>query len=178
MEKALQKATSSSTMSAWLLNWKQGLATLNISAEMTFSQLYALDTPSVSTLNIGQKSTDNGIAVFAALIFKIQQFFGAKWEADMIADCAKVCYDEWYYLTFAELAHFAQKAKSGGFKEGNRSLVYGQFLPATLIDWFCRYASDNLNERGQYFKGVKPQWQEPENPVSAESIKEAVKEFE
>lgn len=164
-------------MTVWRQNWKQGLAAITVSKEMTFPQLYALDTPSVSTLNFGQKTTDNGVAVFAALIFKIQQFFGAKWETEQIADCAKVCFDEWHYLTFAELAHFAQKAKSGGFKEDGKALMYGQFVPATLIDWFCTYSADNLAERGRFFGAKKTEFTEPENPVDPEVIESAIIEL-
>lgn len=136
-----------------------------------------MDTPSISLLNYGEKNTNKGEAVFAALIFKVMQFFGGTWNEAQIADCAKVCFDEWYYLTFAELAHFAQKAKSGGFKEEGKQLLYGQFSPANLIDWFVTYTSENMRERGEYFGKQKTAWVEPENPVPYEKFGETVEEL-
>ena len=166
-------------MEQWRENWKDCLGKLNISSTSTLPELLNLDTPPVSLLNKGLNGSKvNGIAVFAALINRIQQFFDAKWGKETIMDCAKVCFDEWYYLTFAELAHFAQKAKSGGFKEDGKSLVYGTFSPATLIDWFCRYAAENLEYREAYFGGKNHNvWVEPENPVSPERFKAAMDEF-
>jgi hypothetical protein len=163
----------------WIENWRQGITDLKVSKEMTFAELWKMDTPSVSALNAGQKDTLNGEAVFAGLVRSLVKFFGNPWTADMIMDCAKVCFNEWHYLTFAELSHFAQKAKSGGFKEEGKSMMYGQFSPAVLIDWMCTYSAQNLQERGNFFQNKKVStWQEPENPVPIEKIKEAFAHLE
>jgi len=127
-------------------------------------------------LNVGEKSTQKGVAVFQKLVLDIVKFFGGDWSEDQIQDCGEVCFNEWHYLTFAELKHFIHKVKSGGFKEVGKPVIYGQFVPATLIDWFCIYASDNLRERENYFSNSKPEWKEPENPVSDEIVNQVIGE--
>lgn len=144
---------------------------------MAYSQLYKLDTPSVSLLNYGEKNTLKGEAVFSSLVLKIVKFFGGNWTDPQIIDCGKVLYNEGYYLTFAELAHFAQKAKAGGFKVEGQALVYGQFTTITMIDWFSTYIGENLKQRGEHSE-KRPTWVEPENPVSPERMSELIAEFE
>ena len=141
---------------------------------MCFTELWRLDTPPVATLNAGEKNTLQGQAVFGALINALVKFFGAVWTPNQIAECAKVCFDEWYYLSFAELAHFSQRAKSGYFKEPGKPLFYGQFSPANIIDWFCTYTAENLDERATYFRNPNndSKWLPPAEPVSEERIKE------
>lgn len=140
---------------------------------MTYPELHKLDTPSVSMLNVGTKSTENGVRVFQLLVLNIVKFLGAEWSEEQIKDCGKICFDEANYLTFAELSHFAKKAKSGGFEK-----VYGKFTPATFMDWFTIYTTQNLEERAMYHsnnkKGV---WIEPENPVQEERIMGFLKDF-
>lgn len=148
-----------------------------ITKDLTFPELCKLDTPSVSLLNYGEKSTDKGVAVFQKLVLKIVQFYGGNWTEQQILDCGKVCFDEWNYLTFAELAHFSQKAKSGAYKQDDKPLMYGSFTPAVLIDWFCTYAADNLKERAAYFANKRPAFVEPQNPVPQEQVQLALSNF-
>jgi len=139
---------------------------------MDFAELWQMGTPAIATLNIGEKNTLKGEAVFGALINTLVKFFAAIWTPAQIADCAKVCFDEWYYLSFAELAHFSQRARSGYFKEPGKPLFYGPFSPANVIDWFCTYTAENLQQREAYFAnaGNDSKWAPPSEPVSAEQI--------
>lgn len=143
---------------------------------MTFPELRKLNTPSVSMLNVGEKSTVKGVAVFQKLVLDIVNFFGGDWSKEQIKDCGEVCFNEWYYLTFAELKHFIHNVKSGGFKEHGKPVMYGSFVPATLIDWFCSYAAQNIKERENYFSNSRPPFVEPENPVSDETVNQVVNE--
>jgi len=102
----------------------------------------------------------------------IVTFLGAEWSDKQVLECGKICFDEAHYLSFAELAHFAQKAKSGGFEK-----VYGKFTPATFMEWFVTYCAENLAQRQNYFMNSKPEFVEPENPVSEELVLSAFKDF-
>lgn len=172
MNKALTKTETVQQMSVWKSNWKEALRNISVTKEMTFADLRKLETPSVSMLNIGEKSTENGVMVFQALVNNIVKFLGAEWTTEQVLECGKICFDEAHYLTFAELAQFAQKAKSGGFEK-----VYGKFTPATFMEWFVVYCSDNLEQRQNYFMNQKPIFLPPENPVSEELVLSTFKDI-
>lgn len=141
-------------------------------------ELYKMNTPTISELVKGEGKKDKGVAVFAAMVLRLVQFFGGTWTKEQIMECAQVCYDEWYYFTFAELGHFAQRAKAGKFKIGDRALIYGPFSPSTLIDWLTTYAAETDEKRGAYYGAMKSTtWAEPENPVSDERVKALFDEF-
>ena len=140
-----------------------------VTAQLTFEEIYKMDTPAISTMNYGEKNTDNGKKVFEALIFNIVKYYGAAWDISQVRDCAKNCFQEWHYLSFAELSHFAKKVKTGAFGK-----IFGQFTPAVFIEWLRAYADETDILRGEYFGKHKTvtNWTEPINPVSDERIKE------
>lgn len=130
-------------------------------------------------MNFGEKDTLRGEAVFQFLVLHLVKYFGATWSEMQIMECGKVCFLEWYFLTFAELKHFSHKAKAGGFKEKEKSSIYGQFSPAVMVDWLSMYATETHEERGAYFgKSRLSNWTPPENPVDPERIKQLVSELE
>jgi len=144
------------------------MAEIKVSSDMDFIALREMNTPAVAVLNAGEQNTLKGEAVFGALIHGLVKFFGAVWTPAQIAECAKVCFDEWYYLSFAEVAHFAQRARAGYFKEPGKPLFFGQFSPANIIEWLCTYTAENLQQREAYY--CNPHngntWIPPAEPVS------------
>ncbi len=132
-----------------------------------------MSTPAISSIVKGEAGKEKGIAVFSAMILSLAKFYGGNWEPAQIRESALVCYDEWYYFTFAELSHFSKRAKTGFFGK-----MYGLFSPAILIDWLSTYAAETDSKRGSYFGNAKPQIEEPENPVDPEKIKKLVSELE
>lgn len=170
--KSLVKTETTQVMNLWKSDWKGQMSTVRVTKEMTFSELRALDTPSVSMMNVGEKTPENGIRIFQAWVLNIVKFLGAEWTTEQVLECGKICFDEAHYLTFAELSHFAQKAKSGGFEK-----VYGKFTPATFMEWFVTYCSENLEQRKNYFMNEKPLYLPPENPVSEELVLSAFRDI-
>jgi len=172
--KTLTKITTTENVQLWKNNWKGALGAIKVTKDMSFTDLRKLDTPSVSMMNYGEKTTENGVRIFQALVLNIVKFLGAEWTDDQILECGKICFDEANYLTFAELSHFAQKAKAGGFEK-----VYGKFTTATFMEWFTLYTEQNFIERTGYFSGAdkKIEWTEPANPVPTEKVKSFLKEF-
>ncbi len=170
--KSLVKTETTQVMNLWKSDWKGQMSTVRVTKEMTFSELRALDTPSVSMMNVGEKTPENGIRIFQAWVLNIVKFLGAEWTTEQVLECGKICFDEAHYLTFAELSHFAQKAKSGGFEK-----VYGKFTPATFMEWFVTYCSENLEQRKNFFMNEKPLYLPPENPVSEELVLSAFKDI-
>lgn len=170
--KSLVKTETTQVMNLWKIDWKGQMSTVRVTKEMTFSELRALDTPSVSMMNVGEKTPENGIRIFQAWVLNIVKFLGAEWTTEQVLECGKICFDEAHYLTFAELSHFAQKAKSGGFEK-----VYGKFTPATFMEWFVTYCSENLEQRKNFFMNEKPAYLPPENPVSEELVLSAFRDI-
>lgn len=175
MSRELMKAETVEKMQVWKSNWKGALRSIEVTKEMTYPELRRLDSPSVSMMNIGEKSTENGVMVFQALVNNIVEFLGAEWSKEQILETGKICFDEAHYLTFAELSHFAKKAKAGGFDK-----VYGKFTPITFMEWFTEYTSDNMNQRMYFFSNGynTSEWTAPKDPVDPEKIEEAVIEFQ
>lgn len=143
-----------------------------VNKEMSFVELNQLATPSVSALNQGTGTIENGVRVFTLMVLNIVKFFGAEWSEMQVKECGQLCFEAGHYLSFAELSHFAKKAKSGQFEK-----VYGKFSPITFMAWFNAYLGENLVEREMYYANQKTAFIEPENMVEPEKVFTALKNF-
>lgn len=172
-----QLTTKSTDIQTWKQNWPQLLGATKVTTSMTYADLRKLDTPSISTLNYGEKNTLKGESVFQSLILKLVQYFEADWSEEKVMECGKICFEEWHMLTFADLLQFSKLVKCGGLKRDGQALIYGKLTPATIIDWFCAYSEMKLAEKQAYHENYKPEWKSPENPVPDEKISELFQTF-
>lgn len=74
----------------------------------------------------------------------ILEFYGVEWSDEQVRECAELLYDDYYWLTLAELKHFTLMAKTSKFGK-----VYGKMNPVTFIDWLGQYADNSIEIRRQ-----------------------------
>jgi hypothetical protein len=154
------------------------LAELPIVSDTPFSDIYKHDNTAISIVNKGMGNKDLGISIFQACMISILEFVGAEWKETQLNDAATIFFDECYWFTFAELKHFAKRAKSMKLGGGK---IYGAFTPATFMEWVAEYSEQAFYERSKYFPSISNRingWTEPQNPVSAEKIKELAESLE
>src|SRR5688572_26095564 len=126
-------------------NWRQSMSEMQITANNNQAEVLALKAPECSTICTGTGSKENGYDLYAAIILMILNFFGVSWKADQIKECAVMLYDDYYFLTLAELKHFAQQVKAGKFTSTHFNPNF--FNPVTFIDWMGVYAENSLKIR-------------------------------
>lgn len=130
-------------------NWQTVWQVVEVKAEMHPAVIQGLKTPQISTINRGEKTTGNAIAMYEMVVLGILDFFGAEWQPVQIRECAELLFNEYYWFQVAELKHLVMKIKTGTLvMTDNKPLrVYGKFNPSLLMECFSVYADTSLKER-------------------------------
>lgn len=156
------------------------LATLPVTSDTQFEELYKIDDVSISAVNKGTGSQSTGIAIFAAALYSVINFFGDEnWSDSQIIETATVFYEQCYWFCLPELKHFTRKCKALEFGK-----VYGRFNTATFMEWVSLYAAMAWARRTphfeQKFNDNSVNWVEPakEDLVPDEVVEKAIKDFE
>lgn len=155
------------------------LATFPVVSDTPYDELYKMDDVSISSVNKGTGSKNTGIAIFAAAMYSVINFFGDEgWSDAQIIETAEIFYDECYWFCLPELKHFTRKCKALKFGK-----VYGKFTPAVFMEWVSTYSTEAFEKRESHFRNklkTVSNWTPPkdEDLVATEVIKSKLQEFE
>lgn len=123
------------------------MAAVQVTAHSSQLEVLAIKTPEVSTICRGTGSKENGYEIYQLIILMILDFYGVNWKDAQIRECSELLYDDWYFLTLAELKHFTLRAKTGHYAGRNFNPSF--LNPVTLIDWMGQYGVESLKHREQ-----------------------------
>lgn len=114
---------------------------------MSQTQVLSLNTPAISTVNVGQANTENGITVFEEVILQILSFGGVKWQPLQIRECAEILFSEYFWFSLAELKFFALKVKQGDTNMFKCLDEYGGITPVKMLQCAREYSFKCLDAR-------------------------------
>lgn len=124
---------------------------------MVISEVQGMKTPEISTINRGEKNTEQAIMLYEFVILTLLDFYVTKWEDEQIRECAEMLFSEYYWLQIAELKHLCVLLKTGKMMvPDGKNLVafkpFGKFSPSDLMRCFDQYAHESLIERQYAFE--------------------------
>ncbi len=123
----------------------------------------AIGTPRLNDLGIAATGEAQGYWVIFATITEIVKFFGAAWDIDRITAAARLSFDEYGWLTVAELTLFTKRVLVGKYPKQKN------FTPAIYMECLTDFAQ----EVHRVELGYKPP---PEiKPISPDADPDAVK---
>lgn len=130
--------------------------------DQQISEVLRIGTPSISTLNTGTGSRENGLLVFRTIILSVLEYYGTEWSEIQYLETADMMHREYHWLQIAEIKHFVLNAKAGTYNvkksisrktatgyltEEYDGKIYGKLAPVTLMKWLSEYANESLSAR-------------------------------
>lgn len=124
------------------------MQTLPVKAEQTPDEIVRVRSRSLSVLNYGTGSVAFSRAVIASLVSDATEYFGVKWSAKQIAECAELWSSEYHWMTAAEIKLFLTRLKTGMYSKTD----FRHLSPFQLMGWLGDYADDLLKARARYME--------------------------
>ena len=125
---------------------------LPVKADTAPMQIFQLGTAALSTLGKDAHGNMNGVFFFMDELILLLEFFGASWSDPQIIRASQLAYDEYYWLTLAEMKQFFTRVEKGDY-ESNKNLT-----PPVFMGFLTKYAEEMKAERYAYYsvEAAKP----------------------
>jgi hypothetical protein len=124
-------------------------------------EVLQLETPALSMLGKDVDGEMMGITIISVQITNMVDYLDLKWTPYQIGECSRLTYEEYYWLSVAELKQFFNRVKTG-FYQSEKNI-----RPDVFAGFLLSYTNEMHAARGSYFSGKeKRSWTPPETPVT------------
>lgn len=148
----------------WLPVWES----LSISSSLTAVDVVKIKAPKLYELGVNETlGTREGMEAFFGSITSIVKFFAAGWDEGMLEETARFAYEEYNWLTVAELKLFTTRVKVGKYPRNKN------FNPGIYMECLTEFAYEI--KRARETKPTVFTQMVIEQPADPEAVKLALK---